>query len=137
LKLHYAVGEIAKVGAPLVDIQTEGDEEEPSKSDEIKSNEQEPSKKVTTKKADAKPTQPKAQPIPRQEGEEHLVFAAPAVRRVAREHKVDLSLVKGTGPQGRVLKGDVLAFVKGLSSSPSSSPAAPSLSGTHSGWSEF
>lgn len=40
------------------------------------------------------------------------VLATPAVRRVCREMSIDLSLepVPGTGPGGRVLKGDVLAY---------------------------
>ena len=38
--------------------------------------------------------------------------ASPAVRRFARELGVDLTLVKGSGPKGRVLKEDVQGFVK-------------------------
>jgi pyruvate dehydrogenase E2 component (dihydrolipoamide acetyltransferase) len=38
--------------------------------------------------------------------------ASPAVRRFARELGVDLSLVKGTGPKGRILKDDVQGYVK-------------------------
>jgi len=38
--------------------------------------------------------------------------ASPAVRRFARELGVDLGLVKGSGPKGRVLKEDVQGFVK-------------------------
>ena len=41
-------------------------------------------------------------------GEDHH---SPAVRQLAKEHAVDLSLVKGTGTGGRVTKKDVLEFV--------------------------
>ena len=34
--------------------------------------------------------------------------AAPAVRRLAEEHHVDLNTVTGTGPGGRVTREDVL-----------------------------
>jgi pyruvate dehydrogenase E2 component (dihydrolipoamide acetyltransferase) len=38
--------------------------------------------------------------------------ASPAVRRFARELGVDLSLVSGSGPKGRVIKDDVQNYVK-------------------------
>jgi pyruvate dehydrogenase E2 component (dihydrolipoamide acetyltransferase) len=39
------------------------------------------------------------------------VLAAPATRRMAREHGIDIRQVRGTGPGGRVTPEDVLAFV--------------------------
>lgn len=38
--------------------------------------------------------------------------ASPGVRRYAREHGADLSLIKGTGPKGRISKDDVRSFIK-------------------------
>ncbi len=38
--------------------------------------------------------------------------ASPGVRRYAREHGADLSLINGTGPKQRILKTDVIAFIK-------------------------
>jgi pyruvate dehydrogenase E2 component (dihydrolipoamide acetyltransferase) len=49
--------------------------------------------------------------------------ASPAVRRFARELGVDLGLVKGSGPKGRILKDDVQAFVKQALTA--GAPAAP------------
>jgi pyruvate dehydrogenase E2 component (dihydrolipoamide acetyltransferase) len=40
--------------------------------------------------------------------------ASPSVRRFARELGVDLGLVYGKGPKGRILKEDVKAFVKSM-----------------------
>jgi pyruvate dehydrogenase E2 component (dihydrolipoyllysine-residue acetyltransferase) len=40
--------------------------------------------------------------------------ASPAVRRLARELGVDLGLVYGKGPKGRILKEDVKAFTKSM-----------------------
>ena len=44
-------------------------------------------------------------------GREKKTRATPAVRRVARELGVDLDLVDGSGSDGRVMEGDVRAFV--------------------------
>jgi pyruvate dehydrogenase E2 component (dihydrolipoamide acetyltransferase) len=41
------------------------------------------------------------------------VLATPGVRKFAREHGVDLTKVKGTGPNGKILKSDVEAFLAG------------------------
>ena len=38
--------------------------------------------------------------------------ASPGVRRYAREHGADLSLISGTGPKGRISKEDVRSFIK-------------------------
>ena len=40
------------------------------------------------------------------------VHAGPAVRKLAREFGIDLGLVKGTGPNGRILKDDVANWTK-------------------------
>jgi pyruvate dehydrogenase E2 component (dihydrolipoamide acetyltransferase) len=50
--------------------------------------------------------------------------ASPAVRRFARELGVDLAVVKGGGPKGRVLKEDVQGFVKRALAEGGAAPAA-------------
>ena len=45
-------------------------------------------------------------------GPSEKVHAGPAVRKQAREYGVDLAAVKGSGPNGRILKEDVQEFVK-------------------------
>ncbi len=52
---------------------------------------------------------------------ETKAFASPLARRLAAMHGVDLSLVKGTGPRGRISKADVLARVE---TRPSQAPRA-------------
>ncbi|MFK7995339.1 MAG: 2-oxo acid dehydrogenase subunit E2 [Granulosicoccus sp.] len=55
--------------------------------------------------------------------------ASPGVRRYAREHGADLSLISGGGPKGRILKDDVIAFIKkameGMGSTYASAGAGP------------
>jgi pyruvate dehydrogenase E2 component (dihydrolipoamide acetyltransferase) len=46
------------------------------------------------------------------------IHAGPAVRKLAREFGVDLSLIKGTGLRGRVTKDDVQGYVKSTLQSP-------------------
>ncbi|MBI3979904.1 MAG: 2-oxo acid dehydrogenase subunit E2 [Chloroflexi bacterium] len=46
-----------------------------------------------------------------EEGEAGERRATPLVRRLAREHGVDLARIAGTGPRGRITKEDVLAVV--------------------------
>ena len=49
---------------------------------------------------------------------------SPIVRRLAREHNVDVAKVRGTGAGGRVTRDDVLAYVEsGAGASPAAAPA--------------
>jgi pyruvate dehydrogenase E2 component (dihydrolipoyllysine-residue acetyltransferase) len=69
------------------------------------------------------------------------VPAAPATRRIARELGLDINLIPGSGPGGRVLKEDVQAFAQGgapaaTDGSPfadASGASAPAISGEVSG----
>jgi len=44
--------------------------------------------------------------------EKRRVKISPSARRLAQEHSVDLSKIEGSGPQGRIVKKDVLACVQ-------------------------
>jgi len=83
-------------------------EEEPKREPEKKG---EPKKEKKEKAVEA--GVPAAQPtrLPLQ-GEEARVRASPVARRLAAELGVDLSSVKGTGPDGRVTETDVRAAAK-------------------------
>jgi 2-oxoglutarate dehydrogenase E2 component (dihydrolipoamide succinyltransferase) len=48
---------------------------------------------------------------------------SPLVRRIAREHNVDVSQINGTGISGRVTKHDILGFIEGGASSAASTSA--------------
>jgi pyruvate dehydrogenase E2 component (dihydrolipoamide acetyltransferase) len=67
----------------------------------------------------------KEEPQPKQEkGEGARVKASPVARRVAVELGVDLSSVKGTGPDGRITETDVRAAAKTKTVGAGVSPAA-------------
>ena len=52
------------------------------------------------------------------------LHAGPGVRRLARELGLDLSMVSGSGPKGRITKEDLLAGVRGPAAGPAAAPAA-------------
>lgn len=56
-----------------------------------------------------------------------LIKSSPAARRVARERSVDLSMVTGTGPHGRIVSDDVVRAAKAAqgSSGPMRVPTTP------------
>jgi pyruvate dehydrogenase E2 component (dihydrolipoamide acetyltransferase) len=71
---------------------------------------------VKKESAPAKPTAPpveakQAAPVAQQREEEDHARSSPLVRKIAREHNVDLGLVTGTGLGGRITKQDITAFL--------------------------
>jgi pyruvate dehydrogenase E2 component (dihydrolipoamide acetyltransferase) len=102
LAVHGKVGEMAKVHTPLVTLDVEG----------VAPLAALPSASVP---AAVNPT-PAAAAVRSAE----KVLATPVTRRMAREHGLDLGGIAGSGPQGRVLKADVVAA---LESGPSATPA--------------
>jgi 2-oxoglutarate dehydrogenase E2 component (dihydrolipoamide succinyltransferase) len=70
---------------------------------------------------------PAAQPAHQAQAEDESdVRSSPLVRKLAREHNVELNQLQGTGTGGRVTKQDVLDFVEQRTSAPA--PAAPTRS---------
>ena len=57
------------------------------------------------------------------------VFASPLARRIAKDGRIDLSRVKGTGPHGRIVERDVRAAIAGggavAAPAASAAPSAP------------
>jgi len=74
---------------------------------------------------------PAAQPVPAAPAasaakEGTRVHSSPLVRRMAKEHGIDLTTVPGTGAGGRVSKQDMEAAIAGSSgATPAAAPAAP------------
>src|SRR6058998_607715 len=100
LQLRAKEGEVVKVGNTLVVFGEAG---------EIA-----PPRPETTRPASAPPppVMTVAPPAPGPSGE---VLAAPAVRRLAKELKVNLAAIRGSGPQGRLTEDDVRKAAQGPS----------------------
>ncbi|MEN3002622.1 MAG: biotin/lipoyl-containing protein, partial [Armatimonadota bacterium] len=45
---------------------------------------------------------------------EERIKASPLARKIAQEHGIDLRLLQGTGPQGRIVERDVLAYLEAV-----------------------
>ena len=77
--------------------------------------------------ASAKKESPAPPPAPAarapEDEEDSDVRSSPLVRKLAREHNVDLAKVSGTGTGGRVTKQDVLDFVEHRTAVPVAAPA--------------
>ncbi|KAG0286747.1 hypothetical protein BGZ96_009196 [Linnemannia gamsii] len=137
--LKYKVGDMAKVGSPLVEIET-GDAagaEEPVAAAPDAASASTPTPEdglqgrshvvqdmnavaamMDIPAAAGRPEIPTADHI--------LTFATPAVRRVAKENNVDIANIKGSGKGGRVMKEDVVSYLaNGRQSTATPKAAAP------------
>jgi pyruvate dehydrogenase E2 component (dihydrolipoyllysine-residue acetyltransferase) len=149
LKIIVPNGVPAKIGAPIASIGAASGAPKPAKADGAKPAEKakaEPieSKSETEPVAEAEETadatavaeeplpsaKPDAAPAPAsQRGSDGAaagpaVKASPLAKRLASELGVDLALVKGTGPEGRIVKEDVEAAAKGKGGA-QTRPSAP------------
>jgi len=99
LRVLYAVGEEGEVLRPIAYIGEPGESFDESKAEETG----EPASVVAAAvvEAAAAPTAPTDR-----------LFVSPSARRIATEHRIDLSTLTGTGPGGRIVKADVLAAVE-------------------------
>jgi len=89
LKIYHKEGDITKVGEPLIDIGNEVSET-PLDEGEMKSENKVSEKIIETG------------------SEESLrVLAPPGIRKLAREKGIDLTKIKGSGPNGRIMLSDI------------------------------
>ncbi len=64
---------------------------------------------------------------PAAEPRSERIFASPLARRMAQQAGLDLAAIKGSGPQGRIVKADIDAVLAGARPAPArpAAPAAP------------
>jgi len=119
-KVLVKVGDMVSQGTPILEIEAEPAKQKPAK--QKPAAKVEPEKAPATKPAPAPPTETaeprpapavptSAQTIASRSSSAH---ASPSIRKFARELGVDLGLVRGSGPKGRILKEDVMAFTKAV-----------------------
>ena len=118
LKVKAAEGETVAIGAVVAFIETSGEkktapatEEKPDEPEKVEAAgpEKEAAPEAAPEKA-PEPAAPAGKPSPpRKETDPPL---SPAVRRLVDEKKLDPGRIKGSGPGGRVTKGDVLLYLE-------------------------
>ncbi len=119
-KLHGDVGDRVKVGAPLVSIKTAAAAPEAGKRREVLVGygpEEEGSRRRRRKRlGKAAEAEPDAEPTAA--GAPQKALATPPVRKLAKEMGVDIDTVRGSGPDGRVTRDDVMAASQGAPAQP-------------------
>jgi pyruvate dehydrogenase E2 component (dihydrolipoamide acetyltransferase) len=140
-EIYVQEGGKVEVGEKIAFIGAEGESApKEEKKPEAKKKEQEETEKPapaekkeaeTAPPQETKETKPaEKKPAPRTESAgEARVKASPIARRLAAEQGIDLSTIKGTGPEGRVTESDVRAMTKSKGGgAPTKAAAAPQIS---------
>ena len=115
-KVAVKVGDQVKSGQLLlgVDVENKIEQEKETK----------PSNKKDVLEEVEPDTTPELRPI-KDDQKKDNVFASPGVRRLARELDINLALIKGNGPKGRITKDDLHHYIK-IQMTMSSSAIPPS-----------
>jgi 2-oxoisovalerate dehydrogenase E2 component (dihydrolipoyl transacylase) len=106
VKLHYQQGDIAQVHTPLFDQLIESD------SPVLSSSTSEVTASAATVMQAVKPEMTDDSELESGRNNRAKALASPAVRRIAREHKINIALIAGSGKKGRVLKQDIEAHMQ-------------------------
>jgi len=120
LKLHHKAEELCQVGQALLDMEVADDVGVKDESHHEETSEQKPPEQKASKGAESETKEQE----PVVEVDDSNILTTFAVRRLAKNLKVNLNQVKGSGKHGRVTKDDVFAFVEsGGKPAPSKAPA--------------
>ena len=104
-KVAVKVGDQVKSGQLLVSVDVENKIQQTKEKETTSSNKKEGSE-------ESKPDTTPALPPINDDQKKDNVFASPGVRRLARELDINLSLIKGNGPKGRITKDDLHSYIK-------------------------
>jgi 2-oxoisovalerate dehydrogenase E2 component (dihydrolipoyl transacylase) len=139
VKIAVTEGETVRVGAVIAQIETEGAaaatsapaKESAAPHPEVPAAPAEHSAApapVAAKPPAAARAPVAAKPAPSGDGNGERARLSPAVRKLAAEHGIDASALRGSGMGGRVTRDDVLAALETDSAPPAAKPAAPAPS---------
>jgi 2-oxoglutarate dehydrogenase E2 component (dihydrolipoamide succinyltransferase) len=121
LRIAVPAGATVKIGAVVGTISAAGaaEIERPAAEKE------QPQQKAAVPKPTVVEKPPAPAPAPAAPAEARAIMEGlpPSVRRLVGEHRLDVGQIRGSGPGGRVTKGDVLLFIEQLSARPA--PPAP------------
>jgi len=114
-ELRVKVGDLVSRGTPILSLDTEGAAVEPPPL----TDQQEPPA-LDAPDPLAAEREPAARSVAEAEALADFdgVHASPGVRRLARELRLDLTALSGTGPKGRITKEDVITGVRGPAAAP-------------------
>lgn len=111
-KIYYEVGQLAKVGKPLVDIEM------------ISKNSYPETESVQESRTQAPQEVPKAREggINFSMSRNQSISTLPSIRRIASQNNIDLSQVEPTGRNGRITKEDLDLYMRGMKGGTGTAP---------------
>ncbi len=116
LSMLIKVGDAAAEGTAIAEMQRSGSSAPDTAVESPAAAETEQVKTPEPPEPEAATPAPAAPESSANEGNGKTVYAGPAVRKLAREFGISLDQVTGSGPRGRVVKEDLHAYVKTLTS---------------------
>lgn len=105
---------LAIIGEKGEDVQAILDQEAAKTEDENKASDSEPeAKAVDSPKETRPPAKPveDAQPESAPQASDERLKASPLAKRLAKEGGIDISMVEGSGPEGRIIKKDIEEYI--------------------------
>lgn len=122
--IHFAPGDVVKVGTALIEIDGEtGADPANSPAPKETGDEQQNEKRVEQVAG----ADNEGEPVDRSSGTYNRILAAPYTRKIARDHDVNIEHINGTGPGGRVTEEDVYHTIDGGTEHDSGQVDAPEV----------
>lgn len=128
LKVLVKAGDAVKVGDPMAVIGEPGEDADAALADygQAPASEDKPAPSADAQPEPKREDAPEAQPEQDQGSDADRIFVSPVAKNMAQEANLDLSKIKGSGPNGRIVKADVeQAISAGKASAKAAPPAQP------------